>query len=128
MFLAIDLRAAPGLQVAGKRPTPVSLVALLADPARFDGQQVMLVGYVRSGFESNALYLTKDDADILNRMNSVWLEGYRDGNDTAGKKRPVRGFIRVVGTVRYRSAGVGHLGLWPVGISDITLVVKTVKE
>lgn len=46
---------------AGQLDGPVSLIQLIANPEKYDGKQVQVVGFLRLEFEGNALYLHEDD-------------------------------------------------------------------
>lgn len=50
-----------------------SFVQLLANPERFHGRKVTIVGYLHWRFEDASLYLSKLDADYLNSANAVWI-------------------------------------------------------
>lgn len=108
----------------------VSLVSILANPEKFADKRVMLVGYVRwePRHEHQALYLTRDDAQLNNTMNSVWLDSITATNFVGKNPPPRRGFIRVVGTVRVGKEGSGHWGLWPAAIENIAVLVKAPKK
>jgi hypothetical protein len=40
---------------------PVSLIQLIANPEKYDGTHVLVVGFLRLEFEGNALYVHEDD-------------------------------------------------------------------
>ena len=61
LFLCIALVAAYCPLVAGQSNDPVSLIQLIANPEKYDGKQVQVVGFLRLEFEGNALYLHEDD-------------------------------------------------------------------
>lgn len=51
----------------------LSMIDLIANPELFDGQKVMLQGYVHFEFEGNAVYLHKEDFLYGIELNSLWL-------------------------------------------------------
>jgi hypothetical protein len=53
---------------------PVSLVALLASPERFDGHKVRVSGFITLGFEDLGLHLDKNAYDAGLRSNALWLD------------------------------------------------------
>jgi hypothetical protein len=50
-----------------------SFVQLLANPDRFHGRKVTILGYLHWRFEDASLYLSKLDADYMNSANAVWV-------------------------------------------------------
>jgi hypothetical protein len=52
----------------------VSLVALLANPAQYDGKRVQASGYLTLEFEGTGLHLDKAAYDAGLRKNAVWVE------------------------------------------------------
>src|SRR2546430_7109663 len=128
--LALWVALQPEAQASKLDFERVSLVSILANPEKCGGKRVMLVGYVRwePRHEHQALYLTRDDAQLNNTMNSVWLDSIAATN-FVGKNPPSRrGFVRVVGTLRVSNAGSGHFGLWPAALEDITVLVRVKKK
>jgi hypothetical protein len=59
---------------AGNAPITVSLVALLSRPGDFDGKPVRIVGFVHIEFESDAIYLHREDFEQNLVTNSLRLE------------------------------------------------------
>jgi len=102
-----------------------SLIRVIATPTNYEGKEVRLIGYVVVGFEHSALYLSRDDAEHSNRESSVWI----DEPAKSAKIDPMKqGFACVVGTFHSAgSEGVGHMGLWPGELTNITLLVRAPK-
>lgn len=46
---------------ASQSDGPLSLIQLIANPEKYDGKRVQVVGFLRLEFEGNALYLHEDD-------------------------------------------------------------------
>lgn len=59
-------------------PLNVSLVRLIADPERFRGRLVQVIGYLVFQFEGDALYLHGDDALFSISSMSLAVETTRD--------------------------------------------------
>lgn len=57
-----------------QRPT-VSLVQLLANPEKFDGQVVRFHGVSNIGFEGDAVYLSKEHWKHTVTSCALWLDG-----------------------------------------------------
>jgi hypothetical protein len=53
---------------------PISLIALIANPEKYHGKEVTVVGVARLEPEDHMLYLSPSDAEQLNETNGVWLE------------------------------------------------------
>jgi hypothetical protein len=56
----------------------VSLVALIANPERFDGKPVVVSGYLTLENEGPSLFMHKEDYDNLILTNALWLEPTRN--------------------------------------------------
>ena len=56
----------------------VSLVALLANPDKYDGKLVRVSGFLHHKFEDNHLYISKDDADYLLTENGISVSYSKD--------------------------------------------------
>jgi hypothetical protein len=85
---------------------------LLAAPEEFEGRVVQVVGFLHFEFEEQAVYLHREDSDMMNSSNGIWLDGsgeYAALNDS---------YVIVQGT--FASTKHGHLGLWPGAIQNIT--------
>ena len=109
---------APGLRAAGVVAKAVSLVQLLATPERFEGERVEVKGFCRYAFEEHALYMNREDSDIVNVAGAVWLETgdaqYKDVNDT---------YVFVSGV--FTTKGGGHLGGWGGVLREIKVLERT---
>jgi len=79
-----------------------SLIRLIATPEAFDGKRVRVGGYCHLGFESDALYLHREDYAFLLSVNAVILDlGDRDRRtlgDRSGR------YVIVQGTFVMRDA------------------------
>lgn len=97
----------------------VSIVELIANPAKFDGKKIQLMGYIHFEFEGNGIYLHKEDQQFGLRRNGLWVEWAErvtrslDCQDT---------YALIEGT--FRAAHRGHLGLWSGAVTDMTRCMK----
>jgi hypothetical protein len=98
-------------QQTGAEVLDVSLIQLIASPEKFEGRRVQLKGYCRFVFEEQSLYLHREDAELLNTANAVWI-------DSKGHEGMDRSFVRVEGT--FTGAKHGHLRLWPGSLVQVT--------
>jgi hypothetical protein len=51
----------------------VSIIQLIATPAKFDHKKIRIVGYLHLEFEGNAIYLHEDDFRARISENSIWI-------------------------------------------------------
>lgn len=93
----------------------VSLVQLLVQPERFQGKRVRLIGYAAFEFEQSAVFLHKEDSDVFNTSNALWIQ--------AGLPTPVGHYWILVEGV-FDSTVTGHLGAYPGGLRDVTRLVR----
>lgn len=82
---------------------PVSMIRLIANPEKFEGKKVLIVGYVVVGFESNAIYLSKEDFENGLVPNSLALP-----YDEIVKEKFSNKYCIIEG--EYDSEFTGHLG------------------
>jgi hypothetical protein len=55
--------------------TPVvPMSELIAEPQRFEGQKIRVVGFLRLEFEKNGLYLTREDYNNSATGHALWLD------------------------------------------------------
>jgi hypothetical protein len=96
----------------------VSMIKLLADPTKYDGKRVRVVGYIHFEFEGNAIYLHKDDELHLVFKNGLWVQmasgiPSEQCQDT---------YALIEGT--FRAHNFGHMELWSGAITDVTRCQK----
>jgi hypothetical protein len=125
---------------AGEREqvTRVSIVQLLADPQRFEGIEVEVVGFAVLKGEDSALYLTEAYADAVDFATSVAFGEWEGKESKVFSKAEFTAinqhYVRVV--AKFHSAeknskiGVGHMELWSgelVQIRSMTPISKQKK-
>jgi hypothetical protein len=93
---------------------------LLADPARFNGVRVAVVGWFVFEREHKALYPSPNEAKTF-PPRGVWVFQ----PEAVGGRRAAaalnRGWVRVVGEFGYsRRGGCGHFGCWPAMLGRLT--------
>jgi hypothetical protein len=84
----------------------VSLVSLIADPTKYAGKSVVLIGFATLEFEGNAVYLSKEVAEIGDTANAVWLD--IAGLTTPNPEKLNRRYVLVAGT--FDAENRGHIG------------------
>ncbi len=71
---AACLSQAPKRQYPKDLARYVSLISLIATPERFDGQLVLVTGWVSIGFRHRALHYSSERRELGGCGDSIWLE------------------------------------------------------
>lgn len=114
MLMAAAVAEAASAAPAARAPLDVSMIELIANPARFDGKQVRVTGYLVREFEGDAIYFHRDDYDHGIRRNGLWVTFGKDGADLRCKTLR---YAVVQG--RFVAKNRGHQGLWSGAIEGI---------
>jgi hypothetical protein len=100
-------------------PPTVSIIQLIANPERYDGQRVQVVGFVRLEFEGTAIYLHHTDYQYGVTTSGLWLQfdaAWRDRlcatSDASNRYAYVQGV--------FHADNHGHIGLFSGSLSDLT--------
>jgi hypothetical protein len=94
----------------------VSLVQLIANPERFDGTRVRVVGFCWLEFEGNAIYLHREDCEHRIVNNAVWLQL---GWPVAERYASVSGkYVLVQGV--FSAQHRGHMGVFAGSMDEIS--------
>lgn len=72
-LILISLLIAPSF-AQSRRPTPVSIVQLIANPRAYHGKFVRVIGFASVRFEGTAIYLNEDDYRHGIHKNGLWLD------------------------------------------------------
>jgi hypothetical protein len=59
---------------ASETPQTRSIIEVVANPDKFDGKLISVIGYLRIEFEGDALYLHEEDYLHGLVINSLWIE------------------------------------------------------
>jgi hypothetical protein len=97
-----------GREVVG--PENVSIAALLANPEKFDGTAVRVIGFYHASFEHSAIYFAESDFVNNIRSNGLWVA---DGIPSNINNQ----YILVEGI--FSSNDRGHLALWSGSICNV---------
>jgi hypothetical protein len=92
----------------------VSMVRVLANPEKFHGKRIRVIGFLRLEFEGNALYLHEEDYRHLLTDNALWVDMGAD-KEHAGLSMH---YVLIEGTFNAKLRG--HLGLCSGVIEKIT--------
>jgi len=104
-----------GMQTTAAEPENVTLVQLIANPERFDGKLVRVVGFLRLEFEGNVLYLHREDYDHAIVGNGIWVDVTPEIIEH--KEALQMHYVLLVGI--FDSKDRGHMGMWSGSLTRI---------
>ena len=114
LFLSLPCFATSVL--CAEEPIRVSLVQLIANPEKYDGKVVFVVGFVSLEFEGSAIYLHEEDYKHALYRNGLWID---IPNDMRRREAGVdRKYVMIIGT--FNAKELGHKGAWSGSIQKIT--------
>lgn len=119
MALACAVATCCSAASAASVASDVSLVNLIASPARYHGKTVRVVGVLVLAPERNALYLHREDMENHISLNAIWLSLNPDGSDRSYRGLSGR-YVFVEG--RFDQTFKGHWGRYSGSIRDITRI------
>ena len=99
----------------------ISMVELLANPEKYSGKLVSVVGFVSFEFEGTAIYLHKEDYENMLIRNSYWLSL----GSSSIPKFNLR-YANVEGRFIYKKGG--HLDLWQGFFTEIKSITRTINK
>lgn len=121
LMVAFSATAAPPdtLGEADQSVESVSIVALIANPEKYDGKPVRVIGAFRLEFEGTAICLHKDDLVNALSSNCLWitLDGARLGEGVGDLPDLNGNYVLVEG--RFSKDDHGHMGMYPGAITGI---------
>lgn len=102
----------------------VSLMQLIVTPEKYAGKTIEVVGFVCFGFESDVIAFHKEDAEVSNEANSLWLTIKDDDANKFSKFS--NSYARVIGA--FHPEQKGHMGMYPGAIQvERVVYVKEIK-
>lgn len=93
----------------------VSMVALIANPEKYEGRQVQIIGFLNLEFEGNAIYLHEQDLEHAICKNGIWVSIDDKHAGLSGR------YVLLEGV--FTAKRQGHLGLWSGEIREINRVI-----
>ena len=116
LFIGICLLLLTGIPSrAQTEPGRVTLLQLLANPEKYDGKEIQIIGYLHLEFEGNGLYLHKEDYDH-SIGNMIWVDATPDMKKAIKEINDKFVIIRGVFDAKHH----GHLGLFLGTLTKIT--------
>lgn len=108
-----------------ERPVSAPLVALLANPERFDGKLVAVEGFLNLEYEGDAIYQSRSDFDSMLLGNSIWVDGPKFEEPAA--RRALSGhYVSLTG--RFDADMHGHFGMFAGGLAASHIQVQLSRE
>jgi hypothetical protein len=101
--------------VKAEEPVDVTLVQLIANPEKFDGKLVRVIGFLRLEFEGNVLYLHREDYENAILGDGVWV----DVTPEIAKQTKALNMHYVLLEGIFSSSDRGHMGMWSGAIKKI---------
>jgi hypothetical protein len=111
-FLALTSACAPS------QPSDLSMISLISNPERLDGQRVRLHGYVHFEFEGDAVYLSREDMEHHLYKNGLWVSLAKQISPASCQDT----YALIEGTFR---AEKGHMSLWSGAVTEIARCEKS---
>lgn len=97
----------------------ISLVQLLANPGKYDGNRVRVVGYVHFETDNDALYLHREDEENHLRKNGVRIALAQGQSFEACQDS----YVLIEGLFQANTSG--RMALWSGALTHITKCQKT---
>ncbi len=101
-------------------PQSISMVSLVADPQRYDGQFVRVIAFLHLEFEGNVLYPHKEDYEHTIIPNGVWVS--LTDQQKINAKKLSNSYVIVEGM--FSSKEKGHMGMWSGSLQEINRLEK----
>ena len=92
----------------------VPLVAVIANPAKYEGKKIAVIGFMHLEFEGNVLYTHREDYVHALLGNGIWVDVDQDKQSLSDS------YVMAVGT--FTANDKGHMGLWSGRLSKITTI------
>jgi hypothetical protein len=101
--------------IQAQEPTNVTLVQLIANPEKFDGELIRVIGFLRLEFEGNVLYLHREDYENAILGDGIWV----DATPAIMKQKATLNMNYVLLEGVFSSSDRGHMGMWSGAIKQI---------
>ena len=101
--------------VKAEQPINVTLVQLIANPEKFDGKLIRVIGFLEIEFEGNVLYLHREDYENALLGNGIWVDVTPEM--TKNSKSLSKNYVLLEGVFSARERG--HLDMWSGSLKNI---------
>ena len=103
------------VRVKAAEPVKVTLVQLIANPEKFDGKLIRVIGFLRLEFEGDVLYLHREDYEHAILGDGIWV----DVTPEMTKQKETLNMHYVLLEGIFSSGERGHMGMWSGSIKRI---------
>lgn len=110
------------LNTADQDAVDVSIIALIANPDEYDGKVVRVMGVGRLEFEGNSIYLHKEDYEMRNSRNGLWISLGSEATPYEDAEKYNGEYVLIEGV--FSKENHGHMGLWSGAIVNITRYIR----
>lgn len=93
----------------------VSLIELIANPLAYDGKEVEVSGYLVVAFESEGIYLHREDYEYSLGRNGIWVDFSKSAVQPQCKNKT---YVHIVG--RFNAMNRGHRNAWSGAIENVS--------
>ncbi len=101
--------------VKAEQPINVTLVQLIANPEKFDGKLIRVIGFLEIEFEGNVLYLHREDYEYAIPGDGIWVDVTPEM--TKNSKSLSKNYVLLEGVFSARERG--HLDMWSGSLKNI---------
>ena len=98
-----------------QQSTDVTLVQLIANPDKFDGKLIRVIGFLRLEFEGNVLYLHREDYENAILGDGIWV----DVTPAITKQKANLNMNYVLLEGVFSSSERGHMDMWSGTIKQV---------
>jgi hypothetical protein len=102
-------------QIRAAEPTNVTVVQLIANPEKFDGKLIRVIGFLRLEFEGDVLYLHREDYENAILGDGISVDVTPDM--TKQSKTLNMNYVLLEGI--FSLSNRGHMGMWSGSITKI---------
>ncbi|SEN56058.1 hypothetical protein [Niastella yeongjuensis] len=95
----------------------VSLVKLIANPEKYNGKRIQVIGYLHLEFEGKAIYLHEEDFKHAISENSFWVNFSSKLAEKQDLKKFNNKYVIVIGT--FNANERGHMGMFGGTLDNI---------
>lgn len=113
--VCILLTALLAVPINAEKPVDITLVQLIANPEKFDGKLIRVIGFLRLEFEGNVLYLHREDYENAILGDGIWVDVTPE--ITKQSKALNMNYVLLEGV--FSSSDRGHMGMWSGAIKKI---------
>jgi hypothetical protein len=114
--ICVFLSSLWAIPTTAQEPTDVSMVQLIANPEKYDGKLVRVIGFLRMEFEGNALYLHREDYEKHIAANGIWVDVTSAMNK---QEKTLNSRYDIIEGV-FSSSDHGHLGMFSGALKKIS--------